>query len=310
MVLAIEDVHWADASSLALTRELARLCDERPLVLYLIARPEAETALDELVPGAQTIHLEPLDETGVGELVAALLEGRRPAGLVALGRRAHDGNPFFVEELVRSLREHEILDARRRRVVDASPGWDEARCRRRSRVSSRRASTCCRRPAADVLQTASVIGGVSASRSSPPSRRGAAISPARLETLVQRGFLDRVGEDDGPTVVFHHALVQDVAYSRLLRRHGAICTVVWPRSPRRLYGAGDDVLDLLARHLYLGEAGAKAIDYLVRAGERARRLFANEEAILHFGRAAELVEQRACVPRAADRDPALARRPA
>jgi len=57
-----------------------------------------------------------------------------------------------------------------------------------------------------------------------------------------------------------------------------------------LYGAGDDSIDLLARHLYLGEAGAKALDYLVRAGERAKRLFANEEAILHLQRAAEVAE--------------------
>ena len=58
-----------------------------------------------------------------------------------------------------------------------------------------------------------------------------------------------------------------------------------------MYGAGDDVVDLLARHLYLGEAGLKAIEYLVRAGERARLLYANEEAILHFSRAAELAER-------------------
>src|SRR5207244_3973542 len=55
-----------------------------------------------------------------------------------------------------------------------------------------------------------------------------------------------------------------------------------------LDGAGDDVIDLLARHLYLGGAGKKAVEYLVRAGERAKRLFANEEAILHFQRATEL----------------------
>ena len=65
--------------------------------------------------------------------------------------------------------------------------------------------------------------------------------------------------------------MQDVAYSRLLRRqrrdlHRRVADVA-----EALYGAGDDVVDLLARHLYLGEAGAKAIDYLVRAGERAMR---------------------------------------
>jgi tetratricopeptide (TPR) repeat protein len=54
-----------------------------------------------------------------------------------------------------------------------------------------------------------------------------------------------------------------------------------------MYGSGDHVIDLLARHLYLGDSD-KAAGYLLRAGERAKRLFANEEAILHFKRALEL----------------------
>ena len=144
------------------------------------------------------------------------------------------------------------------------------------------------RPAADLLQSASVIGrtvGVPLLAAVHANDHDLA---ARLETLVDRGFFDRV---DDATVVFHHALVQDVAYSRLLRRqqrelHRRVATAA-----EALYGAGDDVVGLLARHLYLGEAGAKAIDYLVRAGERARQLYANEEAIVHFRRAAELVEQ-------------------
>ena len=48
------------------------------------------------------------------------------------------------------------------------------------------------------------------------------------------------------------------------------------------------MIDLLARHLYLGEAGTRAIAYLLRAGERAKRLFANQEGIEHFARAVEI----------------------
>jgi tetratricopeptide (TPR) repeat protein len=57
-----------------------------------------------------------------------------------------------------------------------------------------------------------------------------------------------------------------------------------------LYGSGDHVIDLLARHLYLGES-PKAKDYLVRAGDRAKKLYANEEAILHFSRAVEVAPE-------------------
>src|SRR5206468_6380271 len=85
-----------------------------------------------------------------------------------------------------------------------------------------------------------------------------------------------------------HALMQDVAYGRLLRRRRRDLHRLVAEEAEALYGASDDIVELLARHLYLGEAGPKAVDYLVRAGERARRLYANEAAILHFERALEI----------------------
>src|SRR5262245_17617236 len=73
VVLAIEDVHWADPSSLALTSALAALCAEHPVLLYPITRPDALPALEELVPGAGKIELRPFDESNVEEFIGALL---------------------------------------------------------------------------------------------------------------------------------------------------------------------------------------------------------------------------------------------
>jgi hypothetical protein len=115
--------------------------------------------------------------------------------------------------------------------------------------------------------------------------------PELLDELVERLFLDRVDGHDETELAFHHVLVQEVAYSRLLRRRRRELHLRVAEAAEALYGARDDVTELLARHLYLGEAGAKAVDYLVRAGERAQRLYANEEAIVHFGRAAEVAEK-------------------
>jgi adenylate cyclase len=290
LVLALEDVHWADASSLELTRELGRLCEEQRIVLYLTARPEAETTLEELAPGAWAIHLEPLDETGIGELVHHVLEGPAPLGLVPWIVERTTGNPFFVEELVRALREREIL-VYADDLWSLRPGWEEGEVPPTVEGLLAARIDLLPKSASSVLQTASVIGRVVRVPLLAAVRGEEGELEVALETLVHRGFLDRLDDDGAPTVGFHHALVQDVAYSRLLRRqrrdlHRRVAEVA-----ETLYGAGDDVLDLLARHLYLGEAGAKAVDYLVRAGERARRLYANEEAIVHFARAAELAER-------------------
>ena len=287
LVLAFEDVHWADASSLELTRELGRLCEELPLALYVTARPEAETTLEELAPGAWAIRLEPLDETAIGELVHHVLEGPAPLGLVPWIVERTTGNPYFVEELIRALREREIL-VYADDLWSLRPGWEEGEVP--PTVEGLLASRIDLLPksAASVLQTTSVIGRVVRVPLLAAVRSEKGDLDVALETLVHRGFLDRLDENETPIVGFHHALVQDVAYSRLLRRqqrdlHRRVAEVA-----EALYGTGDDVLDLLARHLYLGEAGAKAVDYLVRAGERAKRLFANAEAIVHLARAIEV----------------------
>jgi adenylate cyclase len=292
LVLAIEDLHWADPSSLDLTRELGRLCVKRSLVVYLTTRSEHELALEELVSGVRAVRLEPLDEEGIAELVQHVLEGTPPKGLVQWIVERTTGNPFFVEELVRSLREREILvhaDGR----FELRAGWDQGEVPPTLEGLLAARIDLLPRDAAEVLQTASVIGRVVRVPLLAAVRGDESRLPSAVETLVERTFLDRFGEEDEPTVAFHHALVQDVAYARLLRRqrrdlHRRVAEV-----GEALYGTGDDVIELLARHLYLGEAGAKAVDYLVRAGERARRLYANEEAIVHFGRAAELARREA-----------------
>ena len=138
---------------------------------------------------------------------------------------------------------------------------------------------------AEILETASVIGR----RVLLPLLR--AITPnsvdldEAIEDLIDKGFLER---EDDEQVLFHHALVQDIAYSRLLRRVRRELHLKVASAAEELYGSGDDVIDLLARHLYLGEAGTRAIAYLLRAGERAKRLFANQEGIEHFARAVEI----------------------
>jgi class 3 adenylate cyclase/tetratricopeptide (TPR) repeat protein len=287
VVLALEDVHWADVSTAELTNELAGLCSSASFLLYLVARPEGEDVIAEIAPGRTPIRLESLDEAGVGALIASILGSAPPPELASFVVRRTAGNPFFVEELLRSLRETEAL-------VQEDGGWAmragwDARTLPETieEVLSARIDLLPG-PAATALQTASVIGR----RVLLPLLEGVSGEvpdlPAAIDHLVASAFLERVEEDGKHGLSFHHALVQDAAYARILRRrrrdlHRRVADVA-----EALYGSGDDAIDLLARHLYLGEAGAKALDYLVRAGERGRRLFANEEAILHFKRAAEV----------------------
>ena len=303
LVVAIEDAHWADPSSLDLTRELDGAERRRPLVLYVTAGRESQSALDE-APVADGGQLDPLDEIGDRGLGATCSRGRA-AGLVPWVIERTTGNPFFVEELVRSLLEPRILTVPTVTGSCSRMGGGRRTADRRgpARGPHRPPSESRRRGAA----TASVIGRVMPI----PLLDGVLGREAtrELAILVDRALLDHVTDERGPTVAFHHALVLDVAYARLLRRqqrslHRRVAEVA-----EALHGSGDDVVDLLARHLYLGEAGTKAIEDLARAGERAARLYANQEAIVHLSRAMELARARAGPGGASNRDRACARRP-
>lgn len=286
IAVALEDFHWVDASSIELTAELVRLTREQRLLLCLIARLDAVERIDEIAPDRTTVVLEPLGEGGIRALVESVLEGTAPRELVAFVADRTGGNPFFIEETVRSMREAEAL-ARDDGGWRIRPGWDA-----RTVPDSVEGVLSARfdllpRPAAALVQTASVIGR----RVALPllhAVTGEARLEERLEGLVASGFFDRSVEAGVDTVVFHHALVQDVAYSRLLRRRRRELHLKVAEVAETLYGAGEDTIDLLARHFYLGRAGEKAVAYLLRAAERSKRLYANEEAILHLSRALEL----------------------
>lgn len=288
-VIVIEDVHWIDASTLALLGELVEVTRDAPLTLCLVARPEAAERLAALAAAALSrseVELDVLDADGVASLVAATLGGPAPEELDAFVTARSAGNPLFVRELTRALVDNGTLAAVGG-TWQLAPGWDTRRVPPTVESAIAARIDLLPRTTTSVLVTASVIGR----RVSLPLLRDVLDQPgdlgASVDELVSRGFLERMQSDGEERVAFHHALVQDVAYSRLLRRRLREVHLRVAEAAEARYGAGDDTIDLLARHLYLGGA-PRAVEYLVRAGERAKSLFANDEAILHFGRAAEL----------------------
>lgn len=280
-VLVVEDAHWLDASSRSLIAELARR--SIPHALVLTARPEAEPLLTEMLGDRVRLVLAPLDEAQVEELLRTHLGARPPHRLAEFITRRTAGNPFFVQELVRALEDSHAF-VREGETVLMRSGWDARELPPTVEEVLSARMEALSKPAAAALQTAAVIGR------RVPERLLAAVSgdtPA-LDELVAAGFLFERELEGSRVFVFQHALVQDVAYERLLRKerrrlHGLVAD-----QAELLYGSGDDVVDLLARHMYLS-GHPKAIPYLRRAAQRASRLYANEEAILHLTRCAELV---------------------
>jgi adenylate cyclase len=287
LIVVIEDCHWMDSSSRALAQDLLRSSAADGLLLLLTTRPEGEAVVDEIATGLarnpMKIELRPLDRRGIDLFLQSLLDAPAPRHFLELVTDRTGGNPFFVEELVRSLLDEGAL-VRTPSGWQMRRGWEEGTVPPNLEgVLSARIDMLPRTARVSLLE-GSVIG-----RQVPMQLlEGLSVHAADgVPILVERGFFDPVSDTPG-SFEFHHALVQEAAYSRLLRRQRRALHRRVAELAEDLYGSGDDVIDLLARHYYLGDVGQKAIVFLIRAGERAARLFANEEAMVHLNRALEL----------------------
>ncbi|MBW3657444.1 MAG: tetratricopeptide repeat protein [Actinobacteria bacterium] len=274
VLLTLEDLQWADAGSHLLVQDL--LAAGIPAILTM--RPGQPPP-----PGCEVVRLGPLGERAAVALLSDLLGGPPPPALVDVATERADGNPLFIRELVRSLQQRGAL-----RRSDGSwrlaPGWDASALPVTiERVLAGRVDALSR-PAAATLSSAAVIG-----RRVPLSLLRAVCHERvdeSVEELLDAEFLEPDGED---RVRFTHALVQDVAYGRLPRQRRRELHERVADAGEAIYGDGDDVIELAARHRYLGAGGPRAISALQRAATRARRLHALDQVALHLGRATELL---------------------
>ncbi|HET8892878.1 MAG TPA: ABC transporter substrate-binding protein [Gaiellaceae bacterium] len=297
LVLALEDLHWSDPTSVQLLEQLLGLAEQSPVLLVLTMRQERdhpawglrELAAREFPHLHSELDLEPLGEAGAELLVALVGEGTLPAPLARRVLDAAEGNPFFLEELVRSL-----IDAGA--LVRAEDGWrfdhdaeievpqtvEKVILARLDRLSPE---------SHDTLTAASALGRTFAL----PLLEGV-IQNGGIEALheLQRlGLLQQSRRWPQPEYRFKHALIQEAAYRTLLgpqRSQLHRRAAMWLEE--RYAGHDDEVLGLLAHHWHAAENDDKAVAYLLRAGDKARQEYALDEAIEHYRDLLPLLERR------------------
>lgn len=280
LVGVIDDLHWADQSTLDLVLFLARRLRGSRVTLVLAYRSDElhrrhplRPVIAELSRGyvRERIELAPLDPAAVMELIAGLgdVTAVGPSEIVA---RA-EGNPFYVEELV-------ALD----------PGGRGLPPSLRDVLLARVAATD--EPTGHVLAACAVIGREAdrelidaVTMLDPP------VLDSALRTAVDRSIL--VADQDGRSYRFRHALLEEAVHDDLLpgdriELHRRTASALQAR-PAAQPGA-------LARHLDLGGRPQEAIDAYLEAASRAFRALAWTEAVAAHERAAELVATAATEP--------------
>jgi ABC-type oligopeptide transport system substrate-binding subunit/class 3 adenylate cyclase len=300
VVVAIEDLHWADATSLQLTERLLGLTEEAALLFVIAHRAERdhaswrvkEAASRELPHRTRELALEALSGDAERELLHGLVgTAILPPQLERRVLADAEGNPFYLEELVGSLVDAGAL------VPDES-GWrfdHDVPVQVPETVEKVILARIDRLPPTchDVLTAASVLGR----RFGLPLLQGVSGENGPLhDSLAELQRLDLVREArrwPEPEYRFKHVLIQEAAYRTLLsdRRVGLHRRAAeWLE--RRNADHLEEAFGLLAYHWRAAEDEGKAIDYLTRAGDRARLEYALDEAIGHYRDLLTLLERR------------------
>jgi DNA-binding CsgD family transcriptional regulator/tetratricopeptide (TPR) repeat protein len=283
LVLVVEDLHWADRTTLDLVAFLVRALHGTRVLLVLTYRSDEVDRRSPLRPllsgwerlrGVERVQLERFSRAEVAAQMSAIVGSTPPAAMVDLVYDRSEGNAFFVEELVRTVRDGAG-------ETDLPPSLRDVLLSRAEELS---------RPAQRLLRTAAVAGRW------VPERllaEVAALAPAELYDALREAvdasllLVDRTGRG----YAFRHALTRDAVYGDLLPGERVELHTAYAEALERDPGlAGDDssVAATLAVHWYAAHDMPRALAASVRAGRQAMDAFAPAEARQHLERALEV----------------------
>jgi DNA-binding CsgD family transcriptional regulator len=298
LLFIVEDLHWSDESSLELLLFLARGCRHLPILFVLTYRsdevsPELRHSLAEFDREhlAQDFSLQRLARADVDAMLQAIFAMHQAVhiGLLESIYQLTEGNPFFIEEVLKSLIatgeitsregvwERTLLFGTHKRHASIPRSVQDAVYQRTKQLSAR---------ARQVLTLAAVAGRrFDFTLLQQVMHADASHMLALMKELVEAQF---VVEEAADQFAFRHALTRQAVYSELLageRRawHRTIAETIEQRSS--LSSVLDDQLVDLAYHFYEAGVWSKAAEYGQRAGERALILYAPRAAIEHLTRA-------------------------
>ena len=297
VILQLEDLHWADSESLDFLKYLVEVNRDVPLLVLALTRP---THLQQVTnwQGAEGSHeridLHPLDATCSRMLSNELLKKLPdiPDALRELLTGSAEGNPFFMEELVKMMIDQGAIEA-------GEPWKVNAERLLVTRVPSTLTAVLQARldglPAAEkrALQQASIVGAVFWDQALAAIEAQAA---EQLPALVQRELT--LPRADAPLeglreYSFCHQLLHQVTYDTVLKRHkreGHAKVAQWLADLTEQGGLrAGDLLGLAAEHFERGDEPANAAEFHARAAEHAGQRLAHDRVLSHVDRALALM---------------------
>ncbi|HEV2045433.1 MAG TPA: adenylate/guanylate cyclase domain-containing protein [Chthoniobacterales bacterium] len=301
VVILLEDLHWADLSSIELLGHLLPLTARGRVAIIGVSRSSNEPAgnWEKLRPALEQhrerlteVSLEPLSAESSRSLVEQLLGGNYlPEKLSEEILDKSGGNPFFLEEVLRSLIERGVLARKEQgwevsalvetlRVPDTLQGVLLSRLDRLPEESKR------------VIQKAAVIGRVFFYRILEQMGGGQDQLDPQLSALQEADLVRERSRVPEVEYIFKHALTQEVAYQTLLAPGRKLLHQNVGEAMEKIFAERiEEFSGLLAYHYFCAESWEKALQRSVESADGAFRVCAYAEARSHYQRALECLER-------------------
>ena len=283
IVLAFEDLHWADPTSLDLMRALAERGAQAPLLIIATTRPEFRPPWS-VRSHHSVISLSPLDRIQIGKMVSELSAHHALPRDIVEGVSARTGGvPLFIEEVTRLLLERGEQGG----AQAIPPTLQQSLAARLDRLGSAR----------ETAQIGAVLGrGFSYALLQSVAGLDEGALQSALERLAEADILFVEGDGAQATYRFKHALIQDAAYDSLLKSRRQ---ALHARAAEILRESASPEPEAIAHHFTEAGLDDLAIEWWGKAGDQALRRSAFQEAIAHLGKAIDMADMAAVTGRGA-----------
>jgi predicted ATPase len=306
LLLVLDDLQWADDGSLQLLHYLARNIQTANVMICGAYRPEdiedirgsvhiLSKTLKRMRPENlfYEIKLERFDENSTGAMVKSMMKRQEiPKQLVRRLYEESEGNPYFIEEVVKSLINEGIIDL-------SDYDWDKKFDPSRINIPSTIKDVIGRRidrlddETNTLLRYASVIGNKFTFQTLHHiSNIGEDDLIDSIDALISANIINEDESSVEEMYRFDHTQIREVIYnsmskSRRRLMHKNIGYIIEELNKTNL----EDVIYNLAHHFYLGKDTEKTIFYSIKAGDKATASFAPEEALSYYNMALEAMER-------------------
>jgi len=286
-VILVEDIHWADSSSLEFLQKLTESCADQPLLIISLARPELTLRHPQWLDAPKMreeqvsrLNLTPLNEQASHQLVREILKNAEsiPDALAETIVNQADGNPLYIEELVKVLIDDGVIV----RLADGDVWRIDMSKLEDSGVPETLTAVMLSRMGSlpqverNALKNASVAGRsfwgslVNAVSGRTFSQEDVLASLVTRDLIYQKEDSTFAGETE---YAFKHALLREAIYETILmgnreKYHGRVAN--WLRSTTEVSGREDEFALVIAEHYDLAKMPDPAADFYLQAGEKAR----------------------------------------